>query len=226
MSIFTYIILIGFAIFGIQHWLKNKSYIFEAEDIAKITKRYVGNDQRQSISAKFTKIALELEQKYPGHILSEGAREWMFMNAGGWMGSMYILHASLTEYVLFFGTAVDTQGHSGRYWANISDTILTGSFRQWKEGSLKSHMFAPGDTVFHDWGEVAAVQWTAGTWMVEYGRGFLPSTLGFAMCDSIFSLLDFVQVFKLIRMYTRALIHETMFQLFEMIELYSPAKPK
>lgn len=43
MSVFTYIILIGFAVFGIQHWLKNKSYIFEAEDIAKITKRYVGN---------------------------------------------------------------------------------------------------------------------------------------------------------------------------------------
>ena len=29
------------------------------------------------------------------------------------MGSFYLLHASLTEYVLFFGTAVDTSGHSG-----------------------------------------------------------------------------------------------------------------
>ena len=80
--------------------------------------------------------------------------------------------------------------------------------------------------MYHDWGNVAAVQWTAGTWMVEYGRGFMPSTLGFALCDSIFSNLDFIQVFKLIRMYTRALIHETSFQLFEMIELYAPARPK
>lgn len=29
------------------------------------------------------------------------------------MGSFYLLHASLTEYVLIFGTAVETSGHSG-----------------------------------------------------------------------------------------------------------------
>ena len=40
--------------------------------------------------------------------------QWIFVNAGGWMGSMCLLHASLSEYVLLFGTAVDTTGHSGR----------------------------------------------------------------------------------------------------------------
>jgi len=217
MSALTYIVLIVFAIFGIQYWLKSKSYIFDAEDIAKIAKRHVGNDE--SLHAKYSKIALELERKYPGHILPEEVRDWLFVNCGGWMGSVYVLHASLTEYVIFFGTAIDTSGNSGRYWANISDTILTGSFRQMKEGNFESQMYYPGETVYHGWGEVAGVQWTAGTWMVEYGRGFVPSTLGFALCDSIFSTMDFVQVFKIFRMYARCLIQETLLQLFEFIEM-------
>ena len=55
----------------------------------------------------------ELAAKYPGHILPEQDLQWIFVNAGGWMGSMCLVHASLTEYVLFFGSAVDTVGHSG-----------------------------------------------------------------------------------------------------------------
>lgn len=58
---------------------------------------------------------MELRKKHPGHILPDEDLQWVFVNAGGWMGSMCLLHASLTEYVLLFGTAVDTGGHSGRW---------------------------------------------------------------------------------------------------------------
>lgn len=54
-----------------------------------------------------------LRQRYPTLIIPSSETEWIFVNAGGWMGAMYLLHASLTEYVLFFGTAIDTSGHSG-----------------------------------------------------------------------------------------------------------------
>ena len=63
--------------------------------------------------ALFNKVHRELEKKYPGHILDTSNLQWVFMNAGGWMGSMCLVHASLTEYILFFGTALDTMGHSG-----------------------------------------------------------------------------------------------------------------
>ena len=71
----------------------------------------VGRDGKPEVAYK--KVYDELLKKYPGHILPAGDLQWIFMNAGGWMGSMCLLHASLTEYVLFFGSALDTTGHSG-----------------------------------------------------------------------------------------------------------------
>ncbi len=61
----------------------------------------------------FGLVEEELRQRYGSHILHPAYREWIFVNAGGWMGAMCVLHASLTEYVLFFGTAINTSGHSG-----------------------------------------------------------------------------------------------------------------
>lgn len=69
----------------------------------------IGQDHEQA----FSKVVVELRKRYPGHILPDEDLQWVFVNAGGWMGSMCLLHASLTEYVLLFGTAVDTGGHSG-----------------------------------------------------------------------------------------------------------------
>jgi len=69
----------------------------------------------EDIKAAYAKVYQELRAKYPGHILPESDLQWMFINAGGWMASMCLVHASLTEYVLFFGTAIDTAGHSGMY---------------------------------------------------------------------------------------------------------------
>ncbi|NXB80593.1 SGMR1 protein, partial [Donacobius atricapilla] len=168
----------------------------------------------------FSKIIVELRKKHPGHILPDEDLQWVFVNAGGWMGSMCLLHASLTEYVLLFGTAVDTGGHSdlgccavpGRETPSqcclISDTVISGTFRQWKEGTTRSEIYYPGDTIVHQAGEATSVQWSAGTWMVEYGRGFIPSTLAFALADTLFSTQDFVTLFYTLRVYAKGLLLE------------------
>uniref|UniRef100_A0A8C4Y1D1 Sigma non-opioid intracellular receptor 1 n=1 Tax=Gopherus evgoodei TaxID=1825980 RepID=A0A8C4Y1D1_9SAUR len=124
------------------------------------------------------------------------------------MGSMCLLHASLTEYVLLFGTAVDTGGHSGRYWTDIYYAIISGTFRQWKEGTTRSEIYYPGDIIVQKSGEAMAVQWSAGTWMVEYSSGFIPPSLVFVLADTIFSTQDIVTFFYTLRVYAKALLLE------------------
>lgn len=194
-----------------------KSYVFSEREIATIAKKHSGG---KNLEQSFKKVYDELNKKYPGRFLPYEETQWLFMNAGGWMGSMRILHASLTEYVLFFGSAVDTVGHSGRYWANVSDTLLTGEFRQWEEGKLTVNVHKPGDTVVHVWGEVTAVNFKAGTWMVEYGRGFIPSTLGFALSDTLFSTQDFVTLFNILKVYSKALFLEAGFYVANLKEMF------
>uniref|UniRef100_A0A8I3W361 Sigma non-opioid intracellular receptor 1 n=1 Tax=Callithrix jacchus TaxID=9483 RepID=A0A8I3W361_CALJA len=162
----------------------------------------------------FSRLIVELRRLHPGHVLPDEELQWVFVNAGGWMGAMCLLHASLSEYVLLFGTALGSRGHSGRYWAEISDTIISGTFHQWREGTTKSEVFYPGETVVHGPGEATAVEWGPNTWMVEYGRGVIPSTLAFALADTVFSTQDFLTLFYTLRSYARGLRLELTTYLF------------
>lgn len=72
----------------------------------------------------------------------------------------------------------------------------------------------PGETVVHGPGEATAVEWGPNTWMVEYGRGVIPSTLAFALADTVFSTQDFLTLFYTLRAYARGLRLELTTYLF------------
>lgn len=85
----------------------------------------------------FELVVDKLASTYPGHILSADKQEWLFINCGSWMGSFLVLHASVTEYVMLFGTGIHTSGNSGKY------TDCTGRrFGMGKIGKYKTiHQF-------------------------------------------------------------------------------------
>jgi len=206
--------ILAIFVLAIHYWLSVKNYLFTEDAVRAIALKHKGPNVQES----YRKIHEEFRRQYPGRILAAEELQWIFVNAGGWMGSMCVIHASLTEYVLFFGSAIDTGGHSGRYWANVSDTVLTGALTQWSEGSLNNNSFGPGNTVLHAWGEATHVHFAAGTWMVEYGRGFIPSTMGFALADTVFSTHDFITMFYTFRIYGKALLQELTFTTAQYVE--------
>lgn len=113
--------------------IMHKFYIFDQNMLQQVALRNMelyGNDTH----AMITNIAADLDKEYPGHIRLK--EEWVFNNAGGAMGSMWILHGSLTEYVIIFGTPVGTEGHTGRFLADDYFIILEGEQWAYAAGEL------------------------------------------------------------------------------------------
>uniref|UniRef100_A0A9L0JGS6 Sigma non-opioid intracellular receptor 1 n=1 Tax=Equus asinus TaxID=9793 RepID=A0A9L0JGS6_EQUAS len=89
-------------------WLGTQNFVFQREEIAQLARQYAGLDHELA----FSRLIVELRRLHPGHVLPDEELQWVFVNAGGWMGAMCLLHASLSEYVLLFGTALGSGGHS------------------------------------------------------------------------------------------------------------------
>ena len=111
------------------------TYVFSPATLQQICQTSIskfGNDTELLMRD----IVSSLQEEYGNAVLPWEGNKWVLNNAGGAMGAMMILHASLTEYLIFFGTPVATEGHTGVHLADDYFTIIKGEQRAFVPGEL------------------------------------------------------------------------------------------
>lgn len=176
------------------------AYIFDPDVLHSLVKDVVG----QPLPDMIAQLRRELSARYPGHILEN--TDWIFNNAGGAMGQMLVLHASITEYIMIFGSSIGTEGHSGRFYASDYFYILEGEQWAYAEGDLERRVYRPGDLHVLPAGSVEGYRMPDRCYALEYARGIIPAMLPFGIADAMSSTLDVSSVARTFGVYTRAVV--------------------
>jgi len=196
-SIIAALVAIFYAIFKVCA----KTYIFDPITVNSICNeviaRHSNTTTQEQTRELFIDIRDSLAKVYSDeHINLYDDTKWMFNNAGGAMGQMLILHASFHEYLIIFGTATGTEGHTGVHTSDDYFTIIKGE--QWAayENEFVREIYTPGMTLHLKKGHVKQYAMPAESFAVELAQGFIPGMLPFGFADGIFSTLDIKTLYK------------------------------
>ncbi|KAH8110048.1 C-8 sterol isomerase [Phellopilus nigrolimitatus] len=159
--------------------IRQRFYVFDPVFIHAVARSAVethGNDTASIITHIVHNLTTEYPQTGPAQRIALNPRtdEWVLNNAGGAMGAMYVIHASITEYLIVFGTPLGTEGHTGLHPSDDYFNILVGE--QWA--------FSPG-----------ALE-KEGCFALELAQGWIPGMLPFGFADILTSTLDFPTFYR------------------------------
>jgi C-8 sterol isomerase len=179
------------------------SYVFNPDQLQTMTQAKIGLPYPQL----FESLRADLDRHYPGMISPQ--IEWCFNNAGGCMYSIGVLHASFREYLLFFGSAIGTMGHTGRHRSDIFDFVLDGELWYFSEDRPYDRIVRQaGDRYFLAKGNSEGLCIPDHAWVLEYARGFIPAMLPFGLADSLFSTLDLRTVGRTFGIYGKLFLRQ------------------
>lgn len=172
---------------------------FDPAELETIVKRHTDKPIEQNVRG----LIDDLVDRY-GPRLVDDNDVWVFSNAGGIMGTMTLLHASLHEYLLIFGTPHGSEGHSGRHRCDLWDIIMHGEVSTYRERELRATVYGPGETTHLPRGVSNSSKMSeGGAFMLEYCRGPIPAMLPFGLLDAFTSTLDFHGIATTFQVYTR-----------------------
>lgn len=180
------------------------AYLFDPEVLARVVRMHAGLPIERQLEA----VSASLKEIYGNHV-SPG-QPWMWSTAGGIMCAISPLHVSLSEYLLFCGTAIGSEGHSGRHRADMFDVVMAGELWTYRVGSFERQVYRAGDLAHLPRGTSNGSKLQAGAWLLEYARGNIPSLFPFALGDTLFSTLDTTDLFQQLSVSARLMVKEAL----------------
>jgi len=141
-----------------------------------------------------------LREVYGEHIVAQP--RWIFSMVGGATGVMTVLHASLSEYLVVFGTPLGTEGYSGRYSVDIHDWVLRGEMWGLRvDEPMQKQVTRAGEVRQLPKGVATAFRLLEDTWLLEYGHGNAAAQLRHSIGDAVFRAMDAHNILDTLREY-------------------------
>ncbi|TFK43055.1 ERG2/sigma1 receptor-like protein, partial [Crucibulum laeve] len=206
------LLLLFIATCGWLDTIKDRWYIFDPTSLHELAQAAIASSPPNDTSAMIQHIVKNLTSTYPSTQirLNPDTSEWVFNNAGGAMGAMYIIHASITEYLIIFGTPLGTEGHTGLHTADDYFNILVGEQWAFSPGQLEMERYPPGSVHHLPRGTAKQYKMHEGCFAMEYARGWIPLMLPFGFADGLTSTLDIPTLYNTARVTGREIIYNLL----------------
>ncbi|KAK0191430.1 ERG2/sigma1 receptor-like protein [Armillaria mellea] len=191
--------------------IKDRWYVLDPTELHELAKSAIDASPNNT-AGMIEHIVANLTATYPSEQirLNTDSSEWVFNNAGGAMGAMYIIHASITEYLIIFGTPLGTEGHTGLHTADDYFNILVGEEWAFRPGSLEMERYPAGSVHHLPRGTAKQYKMHEGCFALEYARGWIPLMLPFGFADTFTSTLDIPTLYNTVRVTARQMIQNLL----------------